>query len=93
MESAAQTWLTRQCERIRGVTQGVLVLAEPQGTVAVARWPAGGVDAAALDATANAALTAREVVTEVRPPSAGSPTGRCQIAVPIAVHSRPEPWR
>ncbi len=88
MESAAQTWLTRQCERIRGVTQAVLVLAEPKGTAAVARWPASGVGSAALVSTANAALTGREVVTEVRPPSAGSPTGCCQVAVPISVHSR-----
>ncbi len=49
---------------------------------------AGGVDSAALDSTANAALTTRKAVTTARAPSAESPTGRCQVAVPISVRSR-----
>ena len=88
MESAAQTWLKRQCQLIRGVTQGVLVLAEQSGAASLARWPTGDIDSAALDATANSALTGREVVTEVRPPSKGFPNGRCQIAIPISLRTR-----
>jgi len=88
MESAVQIWLNRQCELILGVTQGVLVLAEQPGPTVVARWPEGSADTTALESSANAALTRREVVTAVRPPSAGSPTGRCQVAIPCSVRSR-----
>ena len=85
MESASQTWLTRQCELIRGVTQGVLIFAQRPRRAETARWPAGGADSAALDAAANAALTSGEIVTEDRAPSEGFPTGRCQIAIPISI--------
>ena len=88
MESATQIWLKHQCELIRGVTQGVLVLAEQPCATAVARWPKDCADPGALDAVANAALTRREVVTTIRPPSAVSPTGCCQVAIPCSIGSR-----
>ena len=39
-ESAAQAWLTRQCESIRGVTRGFLLSAA--GAEPAALWPRGG---------------------------------------------------
>lgn len=88
MESAAQTWLARQCELIRGVTRGVLVLAEGPGPAVVVKYPRTGAESASLDSTANAALTSRRVVTQARPSGEGSPTSRCQVAVPISLGSR-----
>ncbi len=90
MESAAQTWLTRQCELIGGVTRGLLVLAgSADPTLAVtARWPEREREAAKLAAAANVALTERRVVTQTRPPSAELPLGSSRIAVPISLRSR-----
>ncbi|MBW1686919.1 MAG: HlyD family efflux transporter periplasmic adaptor subunit [Deltaproteobacteria bacterium] len=84
-ESAAQTWLTRQCELIRGVTQGVLVLAGRSGLAA--RWPEGTSQTADLAAAANAALTERNVVALERLPSALFPLPGCRVAVPFSAGS------
>jgi len=84
-ESAAQTWLTRQCELIRGVTQGVLVLAGRSGLAA--RWPEGTSQTADLAAAANAALTERNVVALERLPSALFPMPGCRVAVPFSAGS------
>ena len=84
-ESAAQTWLTRQCELIRGVTQGVLVLAGRSGLAA--RWPEGTGQTADLAAAANAALTERNVVALERLPSALFPLPGCRVAVPFSAGS------
>jgi RND family efflux transporter MFP subunit len=84
-ESAAQTWLTRQCELIRGVTQGVLVLAGRSGLAA--RWPEKTGQTADLAAAANAALTERGVVALERPPSALFPLPGCRVAIPFSAGS------
>ena len=90
MESAAQTWLTRQCGLIRGVTRALLVLTgTADRTVAVAaRWPERDLEPAELAAAANAALTERRVVTQTQPASAKFPLGSSRIAVPISLDSR-----
>ncbi len=88
MESAAQTWLTRQCKLIRGVTQGALVLADGSGLAVVARWATDGTDSTALDSTLNAALTRRQVATQARPSTAGSSLACCRVAIPISIGSR-----
>jgi RND family efflux transporter MFP subunit len=66
----------------------VLVLAGRPEPSVVARWPAGDADSADLVSTANAAVTGRKVVTTAQAPSATSPTGGCQVAIPISIHLR-----
>ncbi len=90
MESAAQTWLTRQCELIRGVARALLVLAGPGDptVIAAARWPEREPESAELAAAANAALTERRAVTQTQPPSAQFPFGCSRIAVPISLGTR-----
>jgi len=84
-ESVAETWLTRQCELIRGVTQGVLVLVGRSGLAA--RWPEGTNQTADLAAAANAALTERNVVALERLPSALFPLPGCRVAIPFSAGS------
>lgn len=84
-ESAAQTWLTRQCELIRGVTHGVLILAGQSDPAA--RWPQGTSRTADLAAAAIAALTERRVVALERAPNAAFPLPTCRVALPFAAGS------
>ena len=81
--SAIQSWLARQCELVRGVDRGIVVLTSG-GPSPAARWPADLQDIAELASIANAALTDRSVRTQDHSPSDSAPLGYCLLAVPFS---------
>ncbi len=86
-ESAAQTWLARQCEMIPGASCAVLVLGTPRpGEPAPAvGWPDGASGKRELVGAARAAAVEGRVIINGRSGSApGTPAERRHIAVPFA---------
>ncbi len=86
MESAAQTWLARQCEMIPGAASGVVVLGTARlgSPTQAAGWPAGAAGTRELLTAARTAASERRVVINGR---SGSPEGVAvehrHIAVPF----------